>query len=187
MFYNFIKNNFSNETLTAYNLLIPTAYKADLWRYCVLYTYGGVYSDYSQEILRPFDININNIDMLLVKDRNNCNSYNIQISFMATKPKNNFFKFIINNLTIDILNKRKGICPIDVTGPTYFGRLFCKYFSIDKIHVGMHNLSGLDNNMYKIYIPFYMYSSEYINDLNNKLFIKILIIMIIYGKIIKYL
>ena len=127
---NFIKNNFSDETLIAYNTLIPTAYKADMWRYCVLYINGGVYSDYSQEVLKPYDINKNDIDMLLVKDRSMCNIDGIQISFMATKPKNNFLKFVIDNLTVDILNKRRGICQLDVTGPTYFARLFCKYFNI---------------------------------------------------------
>ena len=31
--------------VAAYDRLIPTAFKADLWRYCVLYKYGGVYLD----------------------------------------------------------------------------------------------------------------------------------------------
>ena len=31
----FIKNNFDNEVLNAYDTLIPGAYKADLWRYCI--------------------------------------------------------------------------------------------------------------------------------------------------------
>jgi mannosyltransferase OCH1-like enzyme len=42
---NFIKNNYSNEILNAYDNLIPPAYKADLWRYCILYKNGGIYLD----------------------------------------------------------------------------------------------------------------------------------------------
>jgi hypothetical protein len=41
----FIKDNFSNDVLGAFNSLIPGAYKSDLWRYCVLYVKGGVYMD----------------------------------------------------------------------------------------------------------------------------------------------
>jgi mannosyltransferase OCH1-like enzyme len=42
---NFIKNHFENDVLYAYDNLIPTAYKADLWRYCILYKKGGIYLD----------------------------------------------------------------------------------------------------------------------------------------------
>jgi len=42
---NFIKNNYDSDVLEAYDRLIPGAYKADLWRYCVLYKTGGVYLD----------------------------------------------------------------------------------------------------------------------------------------------
>ena len=35
--YDFIKTNFGPDVLNAYETLIPGAYKADLWRYCVLY------------------------------------------------------------------------------------------------------------------------------------------------------
>jgi mannosyltransferase OCH1-like enzyme len=42
---NFIQKNFDTDVLHAYNNLIPGAYKADLWRYCILYKYGGIYID----------------------------------------------------------------------------------------------------------------------------------------------
>jgi len=41
----FIKENFEPDVLAAYDKLIPGAYKADLWRYCVLYKTGGIYLD----------------------------------------------------------------------------------------------------------------------------------------------
>jgi mannosyltransferase OCH1-like enzyme len=41
----FIKTNFDQDVLDAYDQLIPGAYKADLWRYCVLYKTGGIYLD----------------------------------------------------------------------------------------------------------------------------------------------
>jgi hypothetical protein len=36
---------FDSRVWKAYKRIIPGAFKADLWRYCVLYTYGGVYAD----------------------------------------------------------------------------------------------------------------------------------------------
>ena len=39
----FISREFPDDVLYAYDHLIPTAFKADLWRYCVLYKYGGVF------------------------------------------------------------------------------------------------------------------------------------------------
>ena len=36
----FVKNNYSKEILTTYDSLIPGAYKADLFRYCILYKYS---------------------------------------------------------------------------------------------------------------------------------------------------
>ena len=41
----YIEENFSADVVEAYDRLLPGAYKADLWRYCVLYKTGGVYLD----------------------------------------------------------------------------------------------------------------------------------------------
>lgn len=41
----FIEKNFDSNILNAYDKLIPGAYKADFWRYCILYKKGGIYMD----------------------------------------------------------------------------------------------------------------------------------------------
>ena len=41
----FIKKNFDKEVLESFNKLKPGAYKADLWRYCIMYINGGIYLD----------------------------------------------------------------------------------------------------------------------------------------------
>jgi mannosyltransferase OCH1-like enzyme len=41
----FIKTNFDSDVLNAFDKLVPGAYKADLWRYCILYKTGGIYLD----------------------------------------------------------------------------------------------------------------------------------------------
>ena len=41
----FIGQHFTDDVLRAYKRLVPNSYKSDLWRYCVLYVYGGIYID----------------------------------------------------------------------------------------------------------------------------------------------
>lgn len=41
----FIAAHFDKDVVHAFDCLNPGAYKADLWRYCVLYVHGGVYLD----------------------------------------------------------------------------------------------------------------------------------------------
>ena len=55
-----IEKNFDPQVLAAYDKLIPGAFKADLWRYCVLYLHGGVYLD----IKMNFDPAVNPIKLL---------------------------------------------------------------------------------------------------------------------------
>jgi len=50
----FIKNNFESDVLEAFDGLIPLAYKADLWRYCILYKKGGIYLDIKFEPIGDF-------------------------------------------------------------------------------------------------------------------------------------
>ena len=41
----FMQNNFDGKINQAYNKLPMGVMKADLWRYCVIYKYGGIYGD----------------------------------------------------------------------------------------------------------------------------------------------
>ena len=50
----FIKTHFKPDVLDAYDSLIPGAYKADLWRYCVLFIHGGIYMDIKYTPLNGF-------------------------------------------------------------------------------------------------------------------------------------
>ena len=51
----FIKENYDTDALSAYESLNAGAAKADFWRYCVLYTNGGIYLDIDSEILSNLD------------------------------------------------------------------------------------------------------------------------------------
>ncbi len=71
---NQIKDEFMNKTfagtsfLWAYHVISPAAgaAKADLWRYAVLWTYGGVYIDDDSDIKSPLDKVVEPTDTLVV-------------------------------------------------------------------------------------------------------------------------
>ena len=50
----FIRTHFKPDVLDAYDRLIPGAYKADLWRYCILFIKGGIYLDIKYRPLNGF-------------------------------------------------------------------------------------------------------------------------------------
>jgi len=52
---NFIKENFPTEVLDAYDVLVPGAFRADLWRLCVILRLGGWYADIKYFPRRGFD------------------------------------------------------------------------------------------------------------------------------------
>ncbi len=52
----FLAASYPEPVLQAYQALTPYAFKADLARYCLLHSYGGLYSDLSYLHLRPIAI-----------------------------------------------------------------------------------------------------------------------------------
>ena len=53
----FLSDNHPAPVLKAYRAITPYAFKADLARYCLLFTHGGLYSDLSYLHLRPIEFN----------------------------------------------------------------------------------------------------------------------------------
>lgn len=130
-----IKNNFNGETLTAYDTLVPGAYKADLFRYCVLYLYGGIYSDLTQRFTTPFEtfIDLKNDELYLVRDmihhayKKQGTTHGIQISFMATKPGNKIYLQAIKGIIDNVKNRYYGENPLDPTGPRHFYKILLNH------------------------------------------------------------
>ena len=92
--YNYLKDNFDNTILEGYNKLKPTAYKADLFRVCVLYKMGGCYFDSKQINRTPLREFINeNQDLILCKDAIWFSLYN---AFLISSPNNLIIKKVVN-------------------------------------------------------------------------------------------
>lgn len=159
----FIKNNFHPEVLYAYDKLIPGAYKADLWRCCVLYINGGIYLDIKLQCINGFKLIELTKSSHLVKDR--IGPLSIYNALMVCKRGSPFLWKAIYRIVINAHTKFYGNSPLEPTGPVMLGNLILKNkfpVNIDLIH---HENGGyiLYKNKYVISTEY----SEYNNERNN--------------------
>ena len=150
----FIRTNFESDILYAYDKLIPGAYKADLWRYCVLYKNGGIYLDIKFKLKngfklleltdkeyfvleRPNDRQTNLQEELNIV--NNINYYNdnnidgyywknkkvgIYNALMITMPNNPVLFKCIKQIVINVKNNYYGYNSLYITGPGLLGEIY---------------------------------------------------------------
>ena len=142
----FIELNFEPSVVAAFDQLIPGAYKADLWRYCVLYIHGGIYMD----IKFNTTPNVNLSQFLnreyFVRDLVNDNMQGVYNGFMVCKPKNPILLKCIKQIVEHVQNNFYGNTFLEITGP----HLLMKYFTKEEIEnmelaldvkvIGMHNI-----------------------------------------------
>jgi mannosyltransferase OCH1-like enzyme len=160
----FIKNNFSNKVLNAYNSLQPGAYKADLWRYCILYVNGGIYLDIKYIPINNFKlINLTEAEhWVLDADKNGI--YN---ALMVCQPKNTILLAAINKIVENVENKFYGTSSLEPTGPKLLSIFFTneEKKSFDMYHefyISFENRFIYFNN----YLVFKSYNG-YINEHNT--------------------
>ena len=141
----FIRTHFKPDVLWAYDSLIPGAYKADLWRYCILFIYGGIYLDIKYKPLNGFRfINLTEKEHL-VADINNVNIYN---ALMVCLPGNQILFKALRQIVENVKTKYYGNGWLDPTGPA----LLSKFVSMSEEIVDLkHELINDDNNFKVIY------------------------------------
>jgi mannosyltransferase OCH1-like enzyme len=119
--YNFIKEHFPSDVLEAFNKLIPGAYKADLWRYCVLYKLGGIYLDIKYRPVKGFKfINLTEKEHWVL-DTDGSGIYN---ALIVCKPGNQILLRAINQIVQNVKTKYYGGSCLDPTGPKLLSRYF---------------------------------------------------------------
>jgi len=99
-----IKENFNEEILNTYMKLNIGAPRADLWRCCILYLYGGIYIDIDCECINNIDELINNYDFVVPVDTDRAR-YALFNAFMASTPRNNILYHMINKIIYNVKNK----------------------------------------------------------------------------------
>lgn len=125
----FLKRNFDESVLKAYNKLIPGAYKADLFRLCAVNILGGIYLDHKNVCNCTLDEIIpENVSFQLVNDTHYMNISNMIYNGCLIFEKNNSTcRKAVDLLVNKIINND---CIFDEPfadlqfGPTFFSKNF---------------------------------------------------------------
>ena len=120
----FIQAYFSKEILDAYDDLLPGAYQADLWRYCVLYRYGGIYIDTKFTLHEPIDVWLqSDTNCIFVKDKFKKRAHKAYIlqGFIVATAKHRVLKEAIDRSVRNIKNHDYGLDVLSITGPGVMG------------------------------------------------------------------
>jgi hypothetical protein len=128
----FIREHFDESVYNAYSRIIPGALKADFWRYCVLYVYGGVYADLDTLCMNSLDPFIDNYEFVTVVDlntnmREGC--HNLFNAFIASVPKHPILLGCIQRIVRQVLTNTVPPSMLDRTGPGVLGRETNLYLS----------------------------------------------------------
>ena len=120
----FIKSHFGMEVLWAFDRLKPGAYKADLWRYCIMYIKGGIYLD-----IKMCPVNGFRFDYILKNDWY-CNDVGlikgIWQGILVSRPKNPLYKYLIETILDNVKNEFYGSNSLEISGPNMMYNLIKK-------------------------------------------------------------
>jgi hypothetical protein len=98
----FLKQNYPPIISETFTSLKKGPHKADLFRYCFLYKYGGIYLDVKTELIKPLDeIFTGSYLYTVLSKKNKC----IYQGIIATPPLNPIFKILIDY----IVNNRNSV------------------------------------------------------------------------------
>jgi len=118
----FIAKHFHNALLEAYDLLPDGAFKADLWRYCTLYIYGGVYADIDARCLRPLSKLITR-EVEFVVPKGIADKHTLFNGFMCSTPGNKILEEVIARSVKILPIKPSSLCYFDIVGPNGLGNV----------------------------------------------------------------
>jgi mannosyltransferase OCH1-like enzyme len=125
----FIKKHFSKDILTAFDTLKPGAYKADLWRLCILYINGGIYSDIKFNCINNFKFIALTEKEHFILDRPGHwkeGEIGLHNAILVAKSKNILFLRCINKISENVKNKNYDYSELYPTGPGLLGEEYIK-------------------------------------------------------------
>ena len=171
----FIKDNFEPDVLECYDLIIPGAFKADLWRYCVLYKYGGIYCDIDMLCFSCFDkvIDGDEIDFFApidINPREDICSHAVSNAFIGSSPGHPIIKTCIDLIVQNVISERwinEGMIDLDFSGPGLLGRAINLFLGRDE----KSKLKGcegiIEKDSHKIKLIYFKQGSEYMTNLDG--------------------
>ena len=146
----FMKDNF-NEIYDLYHNLPLPIMKADLWRYCVIYHYGGIYADMDTKFKGNDLDSLFQMDKELILAKEFPHNNNYCQWFFAAPAKSPILKYVIEAV-VDIIKNTKDFKYEHVvhqtTGPHIFDSSIKSYLDKvnDKSIIHLHNSTQMMNH-----------------------------------------
>lgn len=102
----FLKEHFDDKVFEAYSRIVPGAMKTDLWRYCLLYKYGGIFSDIDLDYISPLPEVINGFSFACSIDLDNdFNSPHQALNgFLCSSPGHPILKHCIDLVVSNVID-----------------------------------------------------------------------------------
>jgi len=127
----YIGSNFTSDVLYAYDALVPGAYKADLWRYCILYINGGIYMDIKLQCINDFKLIYLTDKEYFIQDNPEYfqNGVGIFNALLCVLPKNELLFVAINEIVNNVRFSYYGYNHLCPTGPGLLGLLYDRSYS----------------------------------------------------------
>ena len=150
----FLKEYFIPEVLNRFDDL-KGAHKADLWRYCVLYIYGGIYLDIKTILVKPLNE---------IFDHNN--KYEFYSSIAYVLNKNNIYQGVlaVNNLNKIMKNSINFIVNSDINEINKNYLIFTGFLFQDLENQTFNNNIISGENILKNGNKIYLFVEECCND-----------------------
>ena len=142
----FIAKHFNSSVVNAYDTLIPGAYRADLWRYCILYIHGGIYLDMDMKPINGFRFKfLMDNKEYFVRDRD-IGGRGIWNGMIVAFPANNILLRAIHKIVKNVKNREYGpsldlVNSLYPTGPMLLKTFFSED-DIDNLKYMMNNSLG---------------------------------------------
>lgn len=140
-----------SEYLDDFDVLVPGAYRADLWRLIALHEYGGVYNDLGHVYIAPVDsiIDHDNDELVLTMDRpwqlGKPFPESVHNAFMASYKSHPVIGYMLEWVGANIRKRHYGDNVLDITGPVCLARALNTYFGRDEetpIPTGVFDVEG---------------------------------------------
>lgn len=163
-------SNFDSRTYYSYEQLIPGAFKADLWRVCYLYIYGGIYADLDTLCLNSLDHFITESQFVAAIDLNSDTSdkHHILNAFIACEPESRIMKSCIEMIVNNVENKRTHLRPLDFTACGVLGKAVNLYLDRNE-NSSFENMEG---HIDQIHLLKFDKKTEYISDVDGNILLQ---------------
>ena len=157
----FIKTHFHKDVLDAYDNLRPGAYKADLWRYCILYIKGGIYLDIKYQTYPGFKL-IHILDTAHYVKDNQESGAGVYNAAIITYPGDYKLLKSIREIINNVNNNYYGEGALSPTGPVLLRKYFTheEYNKLDMSLGESNGQTAIFHNKQPILIMYNGYRDE---------------------------